>query len=248
MKLHFLQGYIQTIILAEYPNKLLLLDGCCRTDVSLIERFITKTLQRPFTDLTLVVVTHMHSDHAGAANKLRKLTQCKIASANVATQWYSGINGKLMHLIDIFLAKWVARKMKKPQRRLWYSSYLYPDYKLNDKDNLPGFSEWTVLTTPGHTDRDLSLQHIPSNRIYIADLIVCTRKGFIPPFPIFYPKQYKSSLKKIANLKPNSIILAHGGEFEFSSKGFQQVLEKAPNEPKTHWRSVKSKLNSLFSH
>jgi len=247
MKLHLLQGYIQTIILVEYPNKLLLLDGCCRTDVALIKEFITKTLQRPLTDLTLVVVTHMHSDHAGAANALRKLTQCKIASANMDTQWYSGIDGKLMHLIDIFLAKWVAKKMKKPRRRLWYSSSLYPDYKLNDNDTLPNFPDWRVLTTPGHTDRDLSLHHIASNRIYLADLIVRTRKGFIPPFPIFYPEHYKNSLRKVSDLKPETIILAHGGEVEFSQKEFKQVLDKAPNEPKTHWRSVKSKLSRLIN-
>jgi len=42
------------------------------------------------------------------------------------------------------------------------------------------------------------------------------------------------------------MILTHGGEVKFSQEKFKQVLDKAPNEPKTHWRSVKSKLNSYF--
>lgn len=83
MKLHKLDGYIQTIYLVEYNDKLLLLDGCSRADIPVLKRFITNTLQRPFHDLNLVIVTHMHPDHAGAAHKLRTLTGCKIAAADV---------------------------------------------------------------------------------------------------------------------------------------------------------------------
>jgi len=247
IKLHKLDGYIQTILLAEYADKLLLLDGCSRADVSLIKNFISQVLQRPLTDLKLVVVTHMHPDHAGAAKKLRKLTDCKIASANVSGQWYSGIDGKLMHITDILLTRWVANKKQQRQRWLWYSSTLQADYQLNDGQHLPGFDDWRALATQGHTDRDLSLQHLPSNRIYIADLIVCTRKGFIPPFPVFYPKRYRQSLIKIAELKASSLILAHGGEVKLTDQDFEQVLILAPTEPVTHWRSIKTKFKRAFS-
>lgn len=246
IKLHKLDGYIQTILLAEYQNKLLLLDGCSRADVSLIKHFILNTLQRPLSDLRLVVVTHMHPDHAGAAHKLRKITGCKIASANVEGQWYSGFDGKLMHLTDLLLTRWVANKKKQPQRWLWYSSKLAADYHLNDGELLPGFDDWQALSTQGHTDRDISLRHLPSNRIYIADLIVTTRKGFIPPFPIFYPERYRNSVMKIAELNPESVILAHGGEVNLSQEIFEQVLLKAPNKPMTHWRSVKAKLKQVL--
>lgn len=246
IKLHKIKGYIQTILLAEYADRLLLLDGCSRADVSVIKNFITKTLRRPLSDLTLVVVTHMHPDHAGAADKLRKITGCKIASANVAGQWYSGFDGKLMHLTDLLLTRWVASKTKQAQRWLWYSSKLVSDYKLNDGEYLPGFNDWQAIATQGHTDRDLSLHHLPSNRIYIADLIVTTRRGFIPPFPIFYPERYRNSLIKIAKLNADSVILAHGGEVQLSQQEFEQVLEKAPTEPMTHWRSVKAKLKKIM--
>ena len=39
MILHKIQGYIQTIYLIEYSHGLLLLDGCSRPDVSVIEAF-----------------------------------------------------------------------------------------------------------------------------------------------------------------------------------------------------------------
>jgi glyoxylase-like metal-dependent hydrolase (beta-lactamase superfamily II) len=242
MKLHHIDGHIQTILLAEYPDKLLLLDGCCRSDVPMLKKFITQTLQRPFNDLTLVVVTHMHPDHAGAANKLRKITGCKIATANVSGQWYSGIEGRIMHLTDILLAKWVAKRMKKPRVNIWYSSQLDADYKLNDGEQLPGFSDWVALATQGHTDRDLSLHHLPSNKVYVADLIVKVKNKYIPPFPIFYPNRYRASLDKIITLKPQSIILAHGGEVNLTEQDFQHLLQLSPKIPKTHWRAVKEKL------
>lgn len=247
IKLHLLDGYIQTILLAEYADRLLLLDGCSRADVSKIKHFINDTLNRPLTDLTLVVVTHMHPDHAGAAHKLRKISGCKIACANVSDQWYSGFDGKLMHITDLLLTRWVANKKKQKQRWLWYSSTLTPDYQLNDGDFLPGFDDWQALTTQGHTDRDLSLHHLPSNRVYIADLIVTTRKGFFPPFPVFYPERYRSSLQKIAKLNADKVILAHGGEVELTRQHFEQVLAKAPTKPMTHWRSVKAKLKQVLS-
>lgn len=247
IKLHKLDGYIQTILLAEYTDKLLLLDGCSRADVSFIKHFITDTLQRPLTDLHLIVVTHMHPDHAGAAHKLRKLTGCKIASANVSGQWYSGFDGKLMHLTDILLTRWVANRIKQPQRWLWYSSKLSPDYKLNNNESLPGFDDWQAIETQGHTDRDLSLHHLPSNKVYIADLIVTTKKGFIPPFPVFYPERYRQSLMKIAKLNATSVILAHGGEVKLSQQDFEQVLAKAPTKPMTVSRSVKAKLKKFLT-
>lgn len=247
MKLHQIDGYIQSVFLAEYSDRLLLLDGCCRADIPVIKRFITEDLQRSFTDLHLVVVTHMHPDHAGAAKRLRKLTGCKIAMANVEGQWYSGVDGRLMHFTDMLLAKWVAKRMNKPHRRIWYSSKLTPDYALADGTPLPGFSDWVALATQGHTDRDLSLHHLPSNRIYVADLMVKVKGRFIPPFPVFYPNRYRASLTKIIDLAPAAIILAHGGEVQPSTAQFHHLLNQAPKQPRTHWRAVKAKVKRMLS-
>ena len=113
MHIHTLEGYIQNIYLVEYPDKLMLLDGCCRADVDTVFDYITEQLKRPVTDLKLIVVTHMHPDHAGGAHALRKLSGGKIATSNAPGQWYRGIDGFLMHLTDIALAWWVAGRLNK---------------------------------------------------------------------------------------------------------------------------------------
>lgn len=246
MKIHVLDGYIQNIYLAEYTDKLMLLDGASRADISSIRHFITHELQRPFNDLSAVVVTHMHPDHAGAAHKLRKLTGCKIISANKETHWYSGVDGFLMHLTDLLLARWVANRKRKPKRNLWYSRKLRPDVMLNDGDVIPEFEDWAVLETPGHTDRDLSLHNIERDILYVADLMVEVKQQLISPFPIFHPNKYKASLKRVYNLNPKVLLLAHGGQVELNERVYQHLVDTAPRTPSTHWRVTKIKFKSLL--
>lgn len=246
IKLHTIDGYIQQIYLAEYHDRLMLLDGCSRADISIIKSYITQTLQRSMRDLKLVVVTHMHPDHAGAANTLRKKYGCKIATANVAGQWYSGIDGKLMHLTDMLLTLWVAGKKNKTKQNVYYSSTLKPDIYLMDNSYIPEFDDWQVHFTQGHTDRDISLMHLPSKQIYVADLMVNVRGKFIPPYPVFYPKRYQASLTKVEALNANTLILAHGGKVNLNHQQWQYLHDAAPETPITHWRSVKTKLKRIL--
>ncbi|AUV87832.1 Zn-dependent hydrolase [Vibrio campbellii] len=246
MQLHRIQGYIQTMYLAEYPDKLMLLDGASRADIPHLKDFIEHQLNRPFTDLKLVVVTHMHPDHAGAAHKLRDLTGCQLLAAKRDTHWYGGFDGWLMHLTDLILARWMANRMRKPKCNLWYSRKLRPDIELVDGEVIPGFADWQILETPGHTDRDLSVYHAEQSVLYVADLMVQVKSHLIAPFPIFHPNQYRSSLKRVFEMKPSRLLAAHGGEVEFDEDAYQHIINTAPVRPITHWRVTKIKLKGLM--
>lgn len=225
----------------------MLLDGCCRADVSTIEEFITDKLRRPMSDLKLVLVTHMHPDHAGAAAFLRKKHGCKIASAKTDYHWYRGFSGKLMHATDIALSYWVAGRLGKPKKNMWYSPYLLPDYALTEGQTIPGFDEWQALETPGHTDRDLSILHKPSRKIYVADLIVNVKNRYVPPFPVFHPNKYRASILRLEQMEVSAIMLAHGGEVSLGQDDFDHLRHSAPTVPKTPLRAVKLKLKRMFS-
>lgn len=247
MKLHLLDGYIQQIYLVEENNRLMLLDGCCRADVGVVIRYIARDLELPLSSLKTVIVTHMHPDHAGGADRLRKLTGCQLVSANIEGDWYQGIDGYFMHLTDMALALWVGKRKGKGRRKILYSRRLNFDLLLNDGDEIPGFEEWQVLFTQGHTDRDLSVLHHPTKQLYVADLLVAVKGRLIPPFPVFYPNRYKQSLKRIQDLDIERIWLAHGGEQDLSEINFKLIEESTPSEPQTHWRSVKKKLSKVLS-
>ncbi|MFC3193276.1 MBL fold metallo-hydrolase [Marinicella sediminis] len=246
MKIHHLNGYIQSIYLVEYPHGLLLLDGCCRADVPMLKRFFKDNLKRPLTDLKALVVTHMHPDHAGAAHKLRKLTACQIISAHKESQWYRGMNGLLMHWLDVVLTVYVARRLNKSVKNVWYSRKLKPDVRLTDGAVIPGFPEWQVLETPGHTDRDLSVYHAESQQVYVADLLIKLRHGFICPFPVFHPNKYRRSLQKIADLDSRQVLLAHGGMLTMHAGDFADLIKRAPSKPRTPLRATVSKFKRLM--
>ncbi|WP_345336125.1 MBL fold metallo-hydrolase [Ferrimonas pelagia] len=247
MQLHVIEGYIQSLYLVEYDHGLLLLDGGCRSDVGTVLRFINTELGRPIGDLTLVVVTHMHPDHAGAATRLRQLTGCGIATGEAGGHWYDGLEGRLMHLTDLLLARWVAHRLKRAHRRLWYPAILKADHYLADGQPLPGFSQWQALSTQGHTDRDISVWHPDSGRVYVADLMVKVKGRFIPPFPVFHPNRYRRSVERIGALQPRHVLLAHGGEVQLTEADYQYLQSKAPRCPQTHWRAVKARFQRVWT-
>ncbi|MCU7554779.1 MBL fold metallo-hydrolase [Alteromonas sp. ASW11-19] len=242
MKIHTLQGYIQFIFLVEDGDKLLLLDGCSRADVDAVCEYIQITLGRPLSDLALIVVTHMHPDHAGGAHALRARTGAPIAAHPKARKWYSGVAGRSAHAIDVALTWWVASRLRKPKKHIWYSPVLKPDQLLTDGQTLPGFSDWQVVFTPGHTDHDLSLIHTPSRQAYVADLIVQVKGQLVPPYPVCHPNQYKRSLQRMAEAKLETLFCAHVPPLPVTDISFDDVLAQAPTLPKNHWHSTKNRL------
>ncbi|QDP03010.1 MBL fold metallo-hydrolase [Thalassotalea sp. PS06] len=246
MKIHQINGYIQNIFLIEYDHGLFLLDGCAKADVETVAEFVTKKLKRPITDLKLVVVTHMHPDHAGGAHKFRRLFNCKIVSANVPGHWYQGWDGILMHWTDLALTQWVAKRRQQPRKSVYYPRKLKADILLDDGDRIPGFEAWQVLNTQGHTDRDLSLYNESVGKIYIADLLVRVKGKLVPPFPVFYPRRYRESIERLRAMKDVDVLMAHGPQTRICEDEFTTILKIAPKVPMTHWRSTKAKFKKAF--
>ena len=74
------------------------------------------------------------------------------------------------------------------QECLFGTTNLAPDMTLADNQLLPGFPDWQVMYTPGHTDHDLTLKHIPTQQAYIADVLVQGKwQELVPPYPLCHP-------------------------------------------------------------
>ena len=239
-KIHHIKGYIQSLYLVEYPDKLLLLDGGSRGDVTLVEKFITGTLKRNISDLKLIVVTHLHPDHAGAAPHLRKKHNIPIAGHPELDYWYSGFWGMIQHLLDTIFAWYVAKKSRNEYKRMWYQRALKPNFELYDGQHLPNFEDWSVIYTPGHTTHDISVYNKENRIIYIGDLAIKLGGKYNLPFPVALPNVMAESLDKVSKLNIKTILFAHGGIVEGDSKRiFADVKLRLRNYPPKKFKNAK---------
>jgi glyoxylase-like metal-dependent hydrolase (beta-lactamase superfamily II) len=225
MKVHIIKGYIQNIYLVEYSHGLLLLDSGCYCDFPIIKTFIESNLNRKISELKLVLVSHTHPDHIGGAWRFKK-AGIPIACFKDMDQWYLRKNGLRNYWVDILLTWYVARKMKRPIKNIFFKRRVNAEYLLEDGDKIPFFEDWKALHTPGHTDSDLTFIHEESGKAYIGDNIIKLRDNFIIPHPISFPDRYKESLARYKDLSIKEFLLAHGGETSISNESIDDILSR----------------------
>jgi glyoxylase-like metal-dependent hydrolase (beta-lactamase superfamily II) len=235
--IHQIKGYIATLYLVEYPDRLLLLDGGARYDAGRIIAFIRNRLRRELRDLKLCLVSHMHPDHAGGAPILRRRFQVPIAAHPDGDLWYRGPSGALQHLLDTVLGHYSARRQFGHLERAWAPRFLAPDLHLRENDPVPGFPDWIALEAPGHTLFDLVFYHPGRRLLYVGDLIFRYGDRFLPPFPTNFPELMDSTLEKLSRLPLDRVLLAHGGSLAIDDpERFFSALRARLAEPLDDFR------------
>ena len=231
-------GYIETLYLVVYPTKILLLDGGCRCDADTVVEYL-HTIGRSITDLKLIVITHHHPDHSGAAPVLQRLYGTPIAALPIINDWYTGVNGWLTQKTDIFLTYYVARKRKRRFKHLRFPRIITIDFPMIDGANIPLFEDWQLLCTPGHTTVDTSIYHCKESIAYVADLLIGFGTRYSTPYPISDPVRYRQSLRTIKDLNLKHILLAHHGRHSISNDTFERLINQVSSIPKNHIQSIR---------
>lgn len=247
MVIHEIKGFIQSTFLIEEEHGLLLLDSACRCDVNNLLRKLNSLAPRK---LKLIALSHNHPDHCGGAYELQQKTGCQIGGPQGLSQWYQGLSGRLTYFIDIALTYYVAYRLRK---NLFQNVFFKPDLWLHhyfeNQMNLPDFLNWKALKLPGHTPLDTCFFHAKSQTLYVGDLLILNRKKLIRPYPIYEPENYKRSLQIIKDLKPKTLLLAHGGIYhpdENFVASLDHLCQFTAREPRTHHFLFKILLRRLF--
>lgn len=165
-------------------------------------------------DLGLIVLTHGHSDHAGSAAALRRISGAPLAiHAHDAHMLRRGSN-------DPLVPTNLAGRMMRPftDRRF---EPCEPDLLLEGERSLAEYGlPGRVLCTPGHTPGSLSLL-LDHHEAIAGDLLIGGYLGGlvargVPRYPYFADDlpEIVRSVERLLATRPTRIYVGHGGPLE----------------------------------
>lgn len=170
-------------------------------------------------DLSLILLTHGHFDHAGSAAALRRMTEGRVpiaAHASDAAQLRRGDNGPVRGYGVI------GTTVSPVARRKGYEG-VAPDLEVDEATDLAAFGvRGRLLHTPGHTAGSLSLV-VDGGDAVAGDLLMGGAfAGFAglpsraPGWPIFADQReaLAPSLAKVMASSPPRVHVGHGGPLE----------------------------------
>jgi glyoxylase-like metal-dependent hydrolase (beta-lactamase superfamily II) len=173
-------------------------------------------------DLSLILLTHPHSDHWGALHALREHTDAPVAVGRAdadalrrgasATLRASSVLGRLATL---FISD---RPFTEP---------LEPAYEIDAEFDLAPFGvNGRAFPTPGHTPGSISVL-LSGGEAIIGDLVMGGQIRHRARYPYFASdrEQVRNSIRAVLDRQPKAIYVAHGGPF--SPQELAQLVGKA---------------------
>ncbi len=170
-------------------------------------------------DITLIVITHAHVDHAGSAARMRELSGAPIVAHAGDLDYY--LQKKPMHFCA---TGWFGRLFLRTGLILQPYTPFVPDILLRDDATLP-LQEYglqgTVQHTAGHTAGSISVQ-LANGDAMVGDLlasgillggIVCTDHAIRPPFEDD-AQAVARALDRLIQAGMQRFYMGHGGPLQ----------------------------------
>jgi len=202
---HVIETYANCALLVD--DRLILVDTGADGGAKDVLGYLDRIRRKP-TDISTIIITHTHPDHVGGLAVMREKSGAKIAA----------------HRIE---ADYISRKKPYPgPPGIQRHKPADIDILLEDKQR---FEEMVVLHTPGHTPGSLSLLD-EGRKLLIAGDACQTEEGTIGPMDDAYnidPRMHRESIKRLAQLDFETIIVGHGQAFATgSSKALRQMASR----------------------
>jgi glyoxylase-like metal-dependent hydrolase (beta-lactamase superfamily II) len=195
---------VNIILIAE--EELTLIDTGFRGSSPRIISFI-HSLGRSVEDVSLIIITHNHLDHAGGLAELKKLTKAKVAihRADISDEEsqlpYRSIVRKLLHIPPFSIL-----------RPLIYAKPEDVDLQLEGGEVLSPLGGLRVIHTPGHTPGSISLFSPKKKLLIVGDTLNNRHQNLhLPPRMVSTDlTQAIDSVKRIAQLDFDILCFGHG--------------------------------------
>ena len=192
-------------------KKPILVDTGLRGSVGKILKKISSEGINP-KDISLIVITHAHSDHTGSLKELKDATGAKVAVGKTDSDYLAhGMN------FPVYSKKIFFKIIASFLPRISMKEGINADIVISSETDLSEYGiPGKIIPTPGHTQGSLSVV-LDSGEAIVGDLF---SGGFIRKKKLSYPhficnqRLVEESIKKIISLNPKIVYTGHGGPFE----------------------------------
>ncbi len=226
----------------EYPDRLFVMDVAVRCHRYVLG-FIEQELKRNIDDVVLVTCSHDDPDHMGGVRRLATLCNAEIAIPHHA----GALRSKFLGDPTGFIIRAVTALREGLRARMW-TMYFNPKrgrharkqpkylgkkglmkplkglkhrHRMSGNESLPGFEDWQIIHTPGHSWDSCCFYHEASGSLLSGDTLLGSAKQNKVVVPSIYANasQMEQSLAALRKLNIKSIYPGHGsvisGDVEF---------------------------------
>ncbi len=226
-------------LIEEKPGDLTLIDTCFTCSILTFESYLSKA-GIDITDITRIVLTHLHSDYVQAANEVKRKSGAKIYSHWIEAAYlsheleYNGPPDKdaFEHILEIMGTN--IDKVTKKFGNIHFGPIIV-DALLEDGDTIGNTLQ--VIHTPGHTPGHISLYDKGRQILYGGDVFFNRVLGIDSLFvlPPTVKKDWITSIasaSRLLSLKIEKLLLAHQSNPKLENAS--RMIEKAMSVANTH--------------
>lgn len=239
MRIHKLKTRLVNSYIVEYQTKILVVDVAsgCHHHVS---AFITGELHRKLEDIALITCTHDDLDHLGGVGALSRLSGAPVGLPYASKSF----RRKFLNDPQAFYFRFLTSLREAFRPRAW-TMYANPRRSLRSRTeieklirddpnhlaeqtktleftrvkhgySLPGFDDWLLIHTPGHSWDSCCFYHRQSASLLSGDtLLGSARRGrLVAPAILANPDHLKQSYQRLSELEITRVYPGHGSMIE----------------------------------
>lgn len=157
--------------------------------------------------VSLIILTHCHSDHFGDISGIKEYTGAKVAVHRTEADCIR--EGKNTEIRPVSLIPKLLSLFFRPKP----IKGVEPDILIDNELPLDDFGvNGKIIHTPGHTPGSISVL-LKDGKVFIGDLLMKFNEKNKPVLPIFATdmNEAKRSIEKLLSMSPKIFYLAHGG-------------------------------------
>jgi glyoxylase-like metal-dependent hydrolase (beta-lactamase superfamily II) len=233
IQIHQVKTRLVNTYIVEYPDRMFVMDVAVRCHRYVLG-FIEQELKRDIRDVVLVTCSHDDPDHMGGIRRLATLCDADIAIPNYAGDLGSKFLGDPA---GIFIR--AATILREGLRSRMWTMYFNPkrghaarqkpkymgkwampsaigntkqEHRVNGGNHLPGFRDWRVIHTPGHSWDSSCFYHKKSGSLLSGDTLLGSAKQNKLVVPSIYANasQMEQSLSLLREFRIHTVYPGHG--------------------------------------